>query len=190
MKRSLFFLLAVASFIFSFDARPAFSEERPVTVHQSAAGTAGKDGWFDAKSTGGKFSLRFPTKFDDYSMDIGGKSGEPARTVHYLRAVRPAEVTFNSVRTPNFRATPIDPDVALPGAVKVFKEQGTLTKENRITYAGRPALDYEVKVNGKHALFRLIVFPQSIITLAVESTTGTPIEASARRFFESLRFEE
>ena len=153
------------------------------------APTPGPDGWFDARSIQGGFSVRIPARFNDFSQG-GEKDGQPVK-VNALEAIIP--VAFGTVQT--WEAVCIDhlgpaPTVesAFADATSEHQENGNLRWQRRTTFAGYPALDFAVSDGKRQVRSRVIVIGKRVCTAAVNYPVVDPVsDADTEKFLASFK---
>src|SRR5262245_25915905 len=65
-----------------------------VKFHRRAAGAPGKDGWYEARSTGGNFSVMLPCPFNNFTAS--GASREGGRiALHVIGTVTTKSVKYS-----------------------------------------------------------------------------------------------
>lgn len=131
-------------------------------AHRSGAGALGPDGWTDATSTQGNFSVRLPCLFNDFTFTpatgdvvkgdvVGCEAGGTrfgATRIHYRDAAL-ADTYFNTLATAG----------ALPGATI-----------ERAPHRGLTAITRRLNNRTQCALMRIVRAEQDNVILTVEST--------------------
>jgi hypothetical protein len=163
---------------------PAAPEASPEAV------APGPDGWFDARSIHGGFSVRMPARFNDIRRSGGQKDGEPVN-VNALEAVVLA--AFGTVQT--WEAVCIDHLERVPTAEAAFADatdehetNGFLRWRRRSSFAGHPALDFAVSDGKRSIRSRVIVIGKRVCTAAVNFPVLDPVaDADAEKFLASFK---
>ena len=157
-------------------------------MHRSGAGQLDSTGWTDAQSTEGKFSVRLPGPFDDFTVknsDEGPQSGQ----FFVIGTVTP-----EGVRLSVTRASYDNPDAAehyfrnwqTGGALRGKQEDRRVTK-----YRGFDAVEISASDDSSIIYARTILVKQNLLLQTIESplsqrTAGEQLKVT---FFQSLSFE-
>ena len=178
-----------AFFIFLLSASLAAAQSLPdgMTMHRKAAGTMDSSGWINADSTRGRFAVRLPLKFNDFTVQmpateanvattfvVGAKSSEGIKFVAQRIVYRKKEAAphfFARLRT---------------GAGFKSRPESVIAHQ----FHGRPAVDLLVEQSDGIGHMRYVLMDDSLIFLVVEvpkkSRSLVPIQL-VRSFFDSLR---
>ena len=160
----------------------------PKVRHRSNAGQLDSTGWTDARSTEGKFSVRLPGLFDDFTVTNSDNSLEAGQffVVETL--------TAEGVRLAVIRASYNNPNAAdryfknwqTGSALRGKEENRRLTK-----YRGFDAVEIAVSDESGAAYARAIFLKQDLLLQIIESPLSqrTVAEKLKAAFFESLLVE-
>jgi len=157
---------------------------------QPAAAPPGPDGWFDARSSYGDFSIRMPARFVDSHRTGAQVDGETV-TVDSVQAV--VQASFGAVQT--WQAVcvahldrPQTADAAFTEATSEHETNGFLRWRRRSSVDGHPALDFAVS-DGKRSLrSRVIVIGKRVCTAEVNYPVFDPVsDADSEKFLASFK---
>ncbi|MGV6491631.1 hypothetical protein ACTUVK_001093 [Stenotrophomonas rhizophila] len=151
-----------------------------IKMHRSGAGTPGPDGWLEATSSGGSFSVRLPCRFNDLTATPG--SGDVVRA-DVLGCVGDG-VKFGATRV-QYR------DAALAGTYfEGFAAAGALpgASLDRAPYRDHPTITRQLDTGSTCTLVRIVHGTQDNILMTVEAA---PAHCSSARkmgmqFLDSL----
>lgn len=178
-RRHLALALAALGLLATASAAGASPAER-LKMHRSSAGTPGPDGWLEATSTAGNFSVRLPCRFNDFTLTPGagdvvqgdalgcGSQGiKFAATRLRYRDAALASKFFEGFAQPGM----------LPGA--------TL---ERSPHRDRPAITRQFDNDGECGLMRIVRGSVDNVVMTVEAPAGQCSSASTvgMRFLDSL----
>lgn len=165
------------------------AQDPPVIVmHRSGAGQRDETGWMDAKSTEGKYSVRLPVVFNDFTM----RDPTPHSVINRLfviGALSAEGIKFAVTRTTYRETTDAQP---------LFKkwQEGNLLRGKQ---ESRKVSDYQgfesVDVTGsdESSLYRgkVILVKSDLFLLMIEAPLSQRelVEKLAPTFFSSLSFE-
>lgn len=150
----------------------------------------GPDGWFDARSSYGAFSVRLPGRFVD-SHRTGAQQGGEAVDVDSVQTI--VQVSFGAVQT--WQAVcvvhlerPPTAEAAFAEATNEHETNGFLRWRKRSSIDGHPALDFAVS-DGKRALrSRIIVIGKRVCTAEVNYPVFDPVsDADSEKFLASFK---
>ncbi len=157
-------------------------------MHQSGAGQLDATGWTDAKSTEGKFSVRLPGPFDDFTV----KNSDETPQAGQFFAI--GTVTPEGVRLSVTRASYDNPDAAAHyfrnwqtgGVLRGKQEDHRATK-----YRGFAAVEISASDDSSIIYARTILVRQNLLLQTIESPLSqrTAAEQLKATFFQSLSFE-
>ncbi len=180
----VFLVLAANVFVTSLQAQTIAPK---VTTHRAAAGTLDEEGWVEAASTLGNYSVKLPGKFSDLTM----------AQQNLKSAVEKAEVlTTTTVQRIHFTATRMHFRQGAAGARKQYEAlkaasgKAPYKSVKAMSHKGREALEAEIEVKNIVAVQRTVLLDDDLFTMIVEYPK--PQEAVAKRlaptFFESVVF--
>lgn len=185
-KLLLRFLIASGILLFSYVAHA----QSPVgkVMHRSGAGQLDATGWTEAKSTEGKFSVRVPAPFDDFTL----KNSDETLQAGQFFAIN--SVTPEGMRLSVTRASYDSPDAAqhyfqswlTGGALHGQQEDRRVT-----TYRGFDAVEISASNDSSIIYARTILVEQNLLLQTIESPLSqrTAAEQLKATFFQSLSFE-
>ena len=185
-KLILRILVALGVLSFSYVAHA----QDPVgkVMHRSSAGQLDSTGWTDARSTEGKFSVRLPGPFDDFTA----KNSDETLQAGQFYAV--TTVTPEGVRLSVTRASYDNPDAAqhyfnnwlTGGAIRGKQEDRRVTK-----YRGFDAVEVSASDDSSIVYARTILVKQNLLLQTIDSPVSqrTAAEQLKATFFQSLSFE-
>ena len=157
-------------------------------THRSGAGQLDATGWTDARSTEGKFSVRLPGLFDDFTVKNSDESLQ-AGQFFVIETVTP-----QGVRLSVTRASYGNPDAAehyfrnwqAGAALRGKQEDRRVTK-----YGGFDAVEISVSDDSSVIYARTILVKQNLFLQTIEAPLSqrTTAEQLKTTFFQSLLFE-
>jgi hypothetical protein len=157
-------------------------------MHRSGAGQLDSTGWTDARSTEGKFSVRLPGLFDDFTVKNSDESLQ-AGQFFAISTVTPEGVRFSVTR-----ATYDNPTAAehyfrnwlTAGALHGKQEDRRVTK-----YRGLDAVEISASDDSRIIYAQTILVKQNLLLQTIESPLSqrTAAEQLKATFFQSLSFD-
>ena len=155
-----------------------------LVMHRVQAGTPDKNGWHEARSTGGKFRVRLPIPFNDYTVR-GTSDGPP---VWAIGSKSSEGVKFSAVRMPK---SVKDPAAELDRFSRGSFGGAARAAVRRLDHRGLTAVELEVKGKPASAFMREIVLKDGVLLLTVEYPTERKAEVAGLVpiFFGSLVLE-
>ena len=157
-------------------------------MHRSGVGQPDSTGWTDANSTEGKFSLRLPGPFDDFTVK-NSDEGLEAGQFFVIRSVTP-----EGVRLSVTRASYDNPGSAehyfnnwqTGGALRGKEEGHRVTK-----YRGFDAVEISASDDSSLIYARTILVKRNLLLQTIESPLSQRAAAEQLKatFFQSLSFE-
>ena len=157
-------------------------------MHRSDAGQLDSTGWTDAKSTGGRFSVRLPVPFDDFTVK-NSDEGPQAGQFFVIGAATP-----DGVRLSVTRASYDNPDAAAH-YFRNWQTGGVLRgkqEDHRVTkYRGFDAIEISASDDSSIIYARTILVRQNLLLQTIESPLSqrTVAEQLKATFFQSLSFQ-
>jgi hypothetical protein len=176
-----------ASLLAALCATAAFAQALPpgMTMHRVQAGEPDAAGWMAAASTEGRFSVRLPLKFNDFTVAESDPKAPVLRT-HVVGSRSQEGIKFSASRLVYRRGA--------ESAQHFFArfEKGQLgTKPERVTplqVAGKRAVDVVLKSAATVAYQRVVLLDADLLLLVIEAPRSH--ESTAREyvapFFDSL----
>ena len=178
--------VALVVIVLSFSSAMGRAAEAPsIIMHRSGAGELDKTGWAEAKSTEGKFSVRLPNVFNDFSTRAG-ESQNPVDRMFVVGTV------VDGVKFAAARISYLTPDAARQYYEKfVSGETFPKGKRNAGDYKGFSFVDITVSDDRAAANMRVLLIGQSIMNLTIEGPLAKAAigEKLKLTFFESLIVE-
>jgi hypothetical protein len=159
-----------------------------VVLHRDGAGELDADGWTNAKSTNGKYSVDLPTKFKDFTATHDDPKS-PIAQAYGLSARMMQPIRFTTSRM-HFRG-------GKDAARKQF-EQIKAAAGKRPYKTVKPmrmndyeALEAELEVKKGRAIQRTVLLDEDLFTIIMEyaNTEEAAAMRLAPRFFKSVSFE-
>ncbi len=165
----------------------AQSSTPKMTTHRQSAGILDDEGWTEASSTLGNYSLKLPGKFNDLTLTQQNPNS----------AVEKAEVlTTTTVQRIHFTATRLKFRQGKSGAIKQFESikvagsKAPYKSMKPMSLNGHTALEAEIEGKNSVAVQRTVLLEDDLFTLIVEYPKAQ--EAVAQRlaptFFGSVTF--
>ena len=174
--------------VLSFSSVANVQNQAGTVMHRSGAGQVDSTGWTDAKSTEGKFSVRLPAPFDDFTV----KNSDEALQAGRFFVI--GAITSEGVRLSVTRASYDNPDSAehyfrnwQTGEVLRGKQE-----DRRVTkYRGFDAIEISASDDSSIIYARTILVKQNLLLQSIESPLSqrTAAEQLKATFFQSLSFE-
>ena len=168
-------------------ALSASAHAQSVTTHRAAAGTLDDEGWVEATSTLGNYSVKLPGKFNDLTMAQQNPKS----------AVEKAEIlTTTTVQRIHFTTTRMHFRQGNASARKQYEKLKASSGKppyksvKPMSHKGREALEAEIEAKNTVVLQRTVLLDDDVFTMIVEYPKAQ--EAVAQRlapvFFESVTF--
>ncbi len=156
-----------------------------LVMHRVQAGTPGKDGWYEARSTEGRFRVRLPIPFNDFTVRPATKDDVALDVI----GSRSSEgFKFSAVR---MHKTVPDAAAELERFSRELRAGAKAAVARRLEHRGRPAIELDVPGQPTSAAMREIVVPDGVILLTVEYPTERRAEVAPLipMFFASLEVD-
>jgi hypothetical protein len=159
-----------------------------MTMHQQQAGLLDREGWTVAQSTEGRYSVKLPCKYNDFTTEDSSPSAAVSRT-DTVGCLREDQQKFAVVRM-QYRGG--------AAAAKAYFEQNThgigweAADELKRAKSGKhPALDIVTHRPPRCGFVRIVLLESDIIFLAAESPLPPceDLKVKADKFFASLSVE-
>jgi hypothetical protein len=177
-------LLAASALGAGIEPGGGIEESKPSTE------APGPDGWFDARSTHGAFSVRVPAPFVDIHRVGGVQDGEKVN-VDVVQVV--VQASFGTVQTwqaacVEFLERAPGTEAAFANATDEHASNGHLLWRRRYSFAGHPALDFAVSDGQRSVRSRVIVLGKRVCSAAVNYPVLDPIsDADSEKFLASFK---
>ncbi len=173
----IFTILGVAR-VFQREAGPD-SQHVPegATMHRVQAGTRNAQGWYDAQSTEGHFSISLPVPFNDFT--VRGKDKNGKGTISYC-------VGSKSVEGFKFSVTEIPaPVTSLAGLVQGATN---VSDVRNFKFGGYAAVEYHIFGDRSDAVMRCVDTAPTMFLLVVEypPESEAKVKPLIEPFFDSL----
>jgi len=156
-------------------------------MHRRQAGEPDATGWMLAESTEGRFSVRMPIRFNDFTV-VETNANAPAERTHTIGARSSEGIALVAMRITYRKGA--------AGAKEYFarleKGEGLAGKPQRLRKrqaAGRPVVDFEIGSPAKVAYMRAVLLGSEVMMLTVEAPRAHDEDARllVPAFFESLQ---
>jgi hypothetical protein len=180
----IFLCLVILSFSFLANAQ----NPTGTVMHRSGAGQLDSTGWTDAKSTEGKFSVRLPVPFDDFTVK-NSDEGLQAGRFFVIGAATPEGVKLSVIR-----ASYDNPNAA-EHYFKNWQKGGVLRgkqEDHRVTnYRDFDAIEISASDDSSIVYARTILVKRDLLLQTIESPLSQRAVAEQLKatFFQSLSFE-
>jgi hypothetical protein len=168
------------------DTKPQISTK----MHRAKAGTPGKDGWYEAKSTQGEFTVRFPAPFDDFTQTASTKDGASAQ-LHFVEAKAAGDIRYTALSGTAAAGRQLDAK-ALDKVAEPYVKDGTLRSMRSLTLNGNSGIECKT-CDGPLSAVRRVYFkgPRFYqIYVTYPTTAEHQVEGDVRRFLDSFAFAE
>jgi len=159
-------------------------------MHQRMAGEPREDNWYEAKSTGGGFSVLLPGPFNDFTQAAPTTDGN-ILSVHTLGMVTPAGVKFSATAMTRSDKKKFGQS-EVQGVVERFEKKGTLKSKRAISLQGYPGIEFSVGDATVSARMRTYAVDDTLYQLIVEFPTSLEpsVVADINKFLDSLKLRE
>jgi hypothetical protein len=174
--------------ILSFSCLANAQNPTGTVMHRSGAGQFDSTGWTDAKSTEGKFSVRLPVPFDDFTVK-NSDEGLQAGQFFVIGATTPEGVRFSVTRAS------YDNPVSAEHYFRNWQTGGVLRgkqEDHRVTkYRGFDAVEISASDDFSIVYARTILVKRNLLLQTIESPLSQRAAAEQLKatFFQSLSFE-
>lgn len=157
---------------------------------QKMAGEPREDNWYEAKSTGGGFSVLLPGPFNDVTQSAPTTDGK-ILSVHTLGMVTPAGVKFSATAMTRSDKKKVGQS-EVQGVVERFEKKGTLKSKRAISLRGYPGIEFSVGDATVSARMRTYAVDDTLYQLIVEFPTSVEpsVVADINKFLDSLKLRE
>lgn len=171
-------------------AASLYAENNDLVMHRTQAGKPNNNGWYEAKSTEGSFTVFLPIPFNDFTTIWENESGHPAKAF---------VIGSKSLEGFKFSVVEIQKNNLSPeGAVQEFAagykaQQGPkIFSEKSFNYHGHPATQLQLTDRAMSAVTRFIALSGKNFLLTVEypSQKNKEVAPLVEPFFDSLVIEE
>lgn len=156
-------------------------------MHRQQAGEPDATGWMLAESTEGRFSVRMPIRFNDFTV-VETNANAPAERTHTVGARSSEGIALVATRIVYRKGA--------AGAKEYFarleRGEGLAGKPQRLRKrqaGGRPVVDFETGSPAKVAYMRAVLLESEVMMLTVEAPRAHDEDARllVPQFFESLQ---
>jgi hypothetical protein len=122
---------------------PSASTPASIQFHRKGAGSPREDGFYEARSTGGGFSVLLPGPFNDFSQ-IGASRDGGKITLHAVGMVTPvgAQYTATAMTSADGKALPKS---NLEEMAATAKREGTLQSKRTVIFEGHSGIELYLK---------------------------------------------
>jgi hypothetical protein len=168
------------------DAEPQIG----VTMHRSKAGKPDKDGWYEANSTGGGFTVKLPAPFDDFTQTLPTKDGGLTR-FHFLQTLTEGGVKYTAMSGTAAADRQLDEKV-LERMAEPFVKNGTLLSKRSLTLQGNAGVECKTHVESLLAVMRVYIKGRKYYRLLVycPTTAEKQAEGDIQKFLDSFAFAD
>jgi hypothetical protein len=156
-----------------------------LTMHRLQAGFAEADGWYTARSTEGRFIVRVPYPFNDFTINMTEREGAK---VFAVGCVTPGGVKFSAVRS--LKKTPGETTDSIFAGLVAISEKNGATTTKRHEYFGHAALDVHTKSKKNFFVRSVVLSDESIMMIVDPQGNDDSTPADVEKFFNSLRIDD
>ena len=158
-------------------------------MHRKQAGEPDKSGWMLAASTEGRFSVRLPLKFNDFTV-IEGKPDAPVARTHTVGARSSEKITLQATRI-EYRKGAAAAKEYFAGFEKGQSQQGVTPKVTPAKVGGQRAVDLELRKGNDVAWQRVVLLDKDLLMLTVDSPKEHEVVSKQlmATFFDSLQVD-
>jgi hypothetical protein len=149
MRRSVAFTLVQALFVSALGCAgekaktPTGSDLKGIEFHRQAAGEPGPDGWYEAQSTHGGFSVLLPGPFNDFTQT--GLSEEGGKVIiHVVGMVSPMGVKYSALAMSSADDKGL-PKSNLEGLATTAEKEGALRGKQEVVWEGQRGVELYIK---------------------------------------------
>lgn len=175
-------------FVVTIGTSVAQTEKPKITMHRQAAGELDDSGWTTATSTKGGYSVKLPSKFNDFTV-LHENPKSLVDQAHVLSATMLQRIRFTTTRV-HFHN-------GLSTARKQFENlkspKGKLPykKLKAMTLNNHEAIEGEIETNQGSLMQRTVLLDEDLFTMLVEysKTQEAVVQRLAPLFFDSVKFE-
>lgn len=159
-----------------------------VKMHRLQAGTRDKDGWYEAKSTEGHFTVSLPIPFNDFTVNVKEDGKEKISYVVGSKSKEGFKFTVTECPQESL-AKPF----GLKGTVEGFKsdKRSTVSEEKTFEFDGHPAFSFKVADTKSSAFIHAVSANSRVFMLIVEYPTALEKDVLPLTdpFFTSLKID-
>lgn len=155
-----------------------------IIMHRTQAGTLDANGWTEASSDVGRFSVELPCLFNDFATEEDD-SEAPGLKTDWLGCRRSDQARFSATRIVYKRGK--------QGAEEVFSKIETASMMDNAsrtasTFKGFKSVTFEGEIDGRCGFVRYILADADIVGLIVDAPRAAcgDIRESVDKFFSSL----
>lgn len=157
-----------------------------MTMHRQQAGALDSSGWALAESTRGKFSVKLPCAFNDFTID--DTSGADVTHTHTVGCLTPGREKYSATKV-QYRV-----DSMAKGYFEKNASPGAFAgaKKTRTTVEGLPAIDFALPERDRCAAMRFVLAGPAIIMMVAESAAAqcAHLGSQVPVFFSSLKVQQ
>jgi hypothetical protein len=188
LTQLLKFVLLLLTFTGSIATAEEEKKAPPITMHQQMAGELDETGWTNAVSTEGKYMVRVPTKYNDFTTIHDGPNSPIERSF---------DISALTMQRVSFRVTRIHYHPGTNGARAQFEKLkvsvGKLHYKNLkpMKMNGNDAMEGEIVTANASMVQRVILLGEDLFMMIAEYPNAQ--ETIAKRqiptFFDSVKFD-
>lgn len=187
IKRTVMTILTLSLFLvagMAADKQPQDSLKR--IMHRIQAGDANSNGWYVAESTGGKFKVELPAKFNDFAV-AGIDENGTNQDNHIVGTALPDNTKYSA--TLSIQSTTLARQ-RFDGFASGFNKAGVRKELKKFMYHGHEAIEIIMNDTKRSAVMRMIIGSKGLFLLIVEFDTDkqTQLNVQIKHFMDSLGF--
>ena len=181
--------IRLPALLFSLSLAAATAGAQEMKMHRKqASGEADQSGWMLAASTGGRFSVRLPLKFNDFTVAEAAEA--PAALTHTIGARSSEGIAFVATRIAYRRRAAS----AQEYFARFEKGQGQTAVPASVTprqVGPLRAVDLVFRGPGAVSYQRVVLLEHDLLMLSVESPSAhdAATQGLAAKFFDSLQVD-
>jgi hypothetical protein len=153
-------------------------------MHKAQAGILDESGWTIAPSTKGRFVVKLPCLYNDFTI-MDTEPGSKAKQVHIVGCARHDQKKF-SVSRFQYKNAQLDAPLSFENSARQFQPPGATF--SRLKIDNRPAFEVAVEEPSRCGYIRMIyAFPDNFLLIAEAPRSGCKeLNEMSRQFFASL----
>jgi hypothetical protein len=148
------------------------------TMHRVQAGTRNAQGWYDAQSTEGHFSVSLPIPFNDFTFRGTETNGK--ETITYCIGSKSAE---------GFKFTVTEIPTPVKSLAELVQGAKNATDVRNFNFGGYAAIEYGISGDRSRAVMRCVDAAPTMFLLIIEypAESEANVKPLIEPFFDSLR---
>ena len=163
---------------------PKSTTVEPVrTMHRVGAGVPDAAGWYEARSTNGRFRVRLPDRFNDFQIAAKTEDGRDAVT-HNVGTVLPDGKRYVAFCIDSAKVT----DASIGDFKKLTSSGlGDVVYQRDVEYQGHPGFEIKTRTKSVVTILRVLLIGPRMCQLGVEAPIGgTFPDETAAAFLNSF----